>query len=66
MLQSMRCVEGAQFEISRNRVAGAPSLARHPPIVEAIAREDVEAAAPVVADHLTPVFACIHRVEEQE
>ena len=57
--------ENAQLEIFRNREAGAQSLAKHVPMVEAVARGDVEAAATAVADHLTPVFASIQRAEEQ-
>ena len=45
-----------QLEIFRTPEAGMQSLLRHLPIVEALERGDVGAAADEVADHLGPAF----------
>lgn len=64
LLASMiKAVESAQLEIFRTRVAGAQSLAKHVPIVEALEAGDVEEAGARVAEHLTPTFA--YSLEEE-
>src|SRR5438105_5012242 len=50
LLASMiKAVESAQLEIFRNRAAGAQSLAKHVPMVEALEAGDVEGAGALVA-----------------
>lgn len=61
----MKGVESAQLEIFRTREAGAQSLAKHLPMVEALEARDVERVAAAVADHLTPVFVYSHSEGEQ-
>src|SRR4051794_23625964 len=64
LLASMiKAVESAQLEIFRNHVAGAQSLAKHVPMVEALEAGDVEGAGALVAEHLTPAFA--YALEEE-
>jgi GntR family transcriptional regulator, transcriptional repressor for pyruvate dehydrogenase complex len=64
LLASMiKAVESAQLEIFRNRAAGAQSLAKHVPMVEALEAGDVEGAGALVAEHLTPAFA--YALEEE-
>jgi GntR family transcriptional repressor for pyruvate dehydrogenase complex len=47
----------SQYRIARTKSAAQHSLRQHKLIVEALARNDLSAAARRVADHLVPVFA---------
>ena len=58
----IKAVENAQLEIFRTRVAGAQSLGKHVPMVEALEAGDVEGAGALVAEHLTPAF--VYSIEE--
>ena len=67
LLASMiKGAESAQLEIFRNHEAGAQSLAKHLPMVEALESDDVEGAAQAVADHLAPVFAYTHSLKGEQ